>query len=394
MKSKVKKCPPDGHRGITLIALVITIIVLLILAGVTIATLTGENGVLTQAENAKEATEEAERDELRALEIAEAATHLENYEYIDKNDEKVLVPAGFAVSQVEGENTISNGLVVIDKNGNEFVWIPVEITEEERQAGVTFESKYPRTEFLNNAPTEEISADYSEPYANGGYEGEYEEYQEMINSVTEYGGFYIGRYEAGFEGNEPRSRQNQTTTQKVVVKKGVYVYNYVPWGNKMNDIGITMGHEEIYNETIGIVNLSKNFAKENGYDTNKVTSSLIYGIQWDIMLRYIADEEHNVNDSRNWGNYNNSIEMAAENSGKSNMNYTTGRNEAWKAKNIYDIAGNVWEWTMEAYYKGGRVIRGGFYFHDGSSAPAAFRGYNAPFYSGDDLGFRLTLYFK
>ena len=42
------------HKGITLIALVITIIVLLILAGVTIATLTGDNGILTKAQNAKE----------------------------------------------------------------------------------------------------------------------------------------------------------------------------------------------------------------------------------------------------------------------------------------------------------------------------------------------------
>lgn len=43
-----------SESGITLIALVITIIVLLILAGVTIATLTGQNGILTQSQKAKE----------------------------------------------------------------------------------------------------------------------------------------------------------------------------------------------------------------------------------------------------------------------------------------------------------------------------------------------------
>ena len=105
-------------KGITLIALVITIIVLLILAGVSIATLTGENGILTRANDARIETEEAEESELRKLTQAEASTHLENYEYIDNSTEEekiVTIPAGFAVSQVEGENTIKNGLVIIDQ---------------------------------------------------------------------------------------------------------------------------------------------------------------------------------------------------------------------------------------------------------------------------------------
>lgn len=59
-------------KGITLIALVITIIVLLILAGVTIAMLTGENGILTQSENARNQTDEAEDIEKINLAISEA----------------------------------------------------------------------------------------------------------------------------------------------------------------------------------------------------------------------------------------------------------------------------------------------------------------------------------
>ena len=55
------------EKGITLIALVITIIVLLILAGVSIAMLTGENGILTQAKKAKEETEKAAEEEERQL---------------------------------------------------------------------------------------------------------------------------------------------------------------------------------------------------------------------------------------------------------------------------------------------------------------------------------------
>ena len=57
------------NRGITLIALVITIIVLLILAGVTITTLTGENGILTKATTAKEQTRAAEVEEQVSISI-------------------------------------------------------------------------------------------------------------------------------------------------------------------------------------------------------------------------------------------------------------------------------------------------------------------------------------
>ena len=115
----------NSAKGITLIALVITIIVLLILAAVSIATLTGQNGILTRANEAKTETEEAKEDELRRLTALEAATNLENKEYKDKNEDTVTIPAGFAVSQVEGENTIEDGLVIIDSRGNEFVWVPV-----------------------------------------------------------------------------------------------------------------------------------------------------------------------------------------------------------------------------------------------------------------------------
>ncbi|MFR1183447.1 MAG: type II secretion system protein [Clostridia bacterium] len=59
-----------NSKGITLIALVITIIVLLILAGVTIATLTGDNGILTQAGKAKDKTTEAESIERVQVEVA------------------------------------------------------------------------------------------------------------------------------------------------------------------------------------------------------------------------------------------------------------------------------------------------------------------------------------
>ena len=111
-------------KGITLIALVITIIVLLILAGVSIAMLTGQNGILTQAQKAKETTEESAENEKRQLSQVEANTHLEAYNYTDAEGNTAKIPAGFAVSNVEGENLVSKGLVIIGSNGNEYVWIP------------------------------------------------------------------------------------------------------------------------------------------------------------------------------------------------------------------------------------------------------------------------------
>ena len=111
----------ERNKGITLIALVITIIVLLILAAVSIATLTGDNGILNQAQRAKEETKIATDEEQRKLAMAEAATNLENTTY-----QEITIPAGFAPTRIEGESKVEDGLVIIDSEGNEFVWIPVE----------------------------------------------------------------------------------------------------------------------------------------------------------------------------------------------------------------------------------------------------------------------------
>ena len=136
-KNIVKK-----QTGITLIALVITIIVLLILAGVSIAMLTGNNGILTQAKLAKENTALAKEDEENKLAKnneyineqigkvvpGKVVTKTEKDNYSDGTD-TATVPEGFTVD--ETENTISKGLVVHgpdkanDDNGSEFVWVPV-----------------------------------------------------------------------------------------------------------------------------------------------------------------------------------------------------------------------------------------------------------------------------
>lgn len=337
MKNTKLKKSKIAQKGITLIALVITIIVLLILAGVSIATLTGDNGILTRANEAKENTEQASEDELRRLTALEAATNLENQPYTDKNGDTATIPAGFAVSQVEGENTIADGLVIIDKNGNEFVWIPVKVDE----AFKTYEG-------YSNGKLESKLENCEEPYSEG-YTTELSEYVAMKNSVLQYDGFYVGRYEAGCE--IERNRENQTTTQTVLVKKGINVYNYVPWGTEMDDIGITTNHEDDYNGVTGAVELSKQFAEENGYTS--VTSTLIYGVEWDAIMNFIdsnyatgsCEADSFVRDSTGSGVYTGNLAK-------------TGSNKQYSIKNIYDLAGNANEWTMESYDTSSRVIRG------------------------------------
>ena len=98
---KGEKVKNMRNKGITLIALVITIIVLLILAGVTIATLTGENGILTRAQEAKTQTEEAEDIEKIRLAMSEAQIGESGYQELDKiNFEKALN------SQFEGKGIL------------------------------------------------------------------------------------------------------------------------------------------------------------------------------------------------------------------------------------------------------------------------------------------------
>ena len=390
MKKKELEKIKKNQKAITLITLAITVIVLLILAGVTIAAISGNNGILQNAARGKERTEQANTDELRKLTQLEAATHLEDYEYIDNStgeEKTITIPAECAVSQVEGENTLENGLVIIDASGNEWVWVEVPKTEEVyRNAGTNLD--------VNNITDEQCDtiyndlSDYVSAYRNhytdtfgsteqNGY-ADATAYNvaknNMLRSVYKNEGFWVGRYEAG-DAVATASNTTRTSamgnTNEAVIKANQIPYNYIT---------CKQAQELATRLSIG-----------------EKTSSLMFGIQWNLVCKFLEEKttlnENDINgDSTNWGNYLNSsvvisrgkynttpnsptsqwLDIAQiEKNGK--MLLTTGVSEDTNKMNIYDLAGNVREWTL-AYTTNTAlpcVVRGGNYTSNGYGLPAS-----------------------
>ncbi len=375
-----------NSRGITLIALVVTIVVLIILATVSILAVFGDNGIIARAQKAKNTHEEGKADETNTLD--DYASYIGNYldgkggssgGNIDKdtgwdldkvtiidgeNGTKVPLPNGF--HYVGGD--ISTGLVISDKQGdtmnasgvdmgNQFVWIPV-----------SSEADLERTKFdANGQPTTGLETYYNEPFASG-YSTEAEEYTTMKTQVLKYGGFYIGRYEAGV--NDTTLRTKVTTNQTVVCKKGVAPYNRVPWGKSMNDVNTAFAPSNTNPDNVN-TNGAVYLAKSMYSSSSSVTSTITYGCQWEAMCRYIGDSQRRTPTK-------DSPEL-------------TGSVSTDISKNIYDLAGNCKEWIMEAYITDGRVLRGGSYF---SASPVSDRFYDFPTDNIDYNSYRPTLYIK
>lgn len=465
---KGEKSKNMRNKGITLIALVITIIVLLILAAVSIATLTGENGILTRATDSKEQTEIAEVKERAQLDIANwIAERLENREdttlddttikniietanasstdkyYKELQSDKIITPSGYEILYSElytnnegsgGETgslpsteettpflpigaTVTNanldtGVTIKDEKNNEWTWIEVPRSIYDNEAYYTNGATKPEnSEDYTNI--EKIMQNYASSYRSSSYTDEwYSEAQHgfesadkynnhkkaMLKSVYENGGFYIGKYEVGSFDNPVTSNNN---TRKAVIQKGAYPYNYV-----------TCKQAQELSESLAV---------------GGKTSSLMFGIQWDLVLAYLESKgvpEADLNDdSSSWGNYSNNRFPVAEgnkyaiynqstyqlgdwnpvpsgyekpNSGTENgILLSTGAVESNSKMNIYDLAGNVYEWTLEEKSTdtiNPCVYRGGYYRFGGSGYPASTHTGNSTSYSGNEVGFRPALY--
>ncbi len=339
------------NRGITLIALVVTIVVLLILAGVTIAMLTGENGILVRAKEAKEETQKVTEEEQRQLAVLNASMNTEKYDY-QADDGKVPIPAGFAPTQIEGENSIKNGLVITDSKGNEFVWIPV-----------TEETKYERnTSYEHKECSQNARNDTN--YLPDGINASGAEIEKEI--VTKAGGFYVGRYEAGVEGSKLNGTWEGEPT--LVCKKGATVYNYITYTDAMRKAKDFINRED-------------------------VKSTMISGVQWDVLMNFIDGKKDGMGREYKVEEYDLSRHLSEPKA--------SGQNEADKVCNVYDLEGNFVDLVAEKTYepsKGESEDNLHYVFRGGIWAKPDFPEYNAAYRGGTSGGlnilatFRLVLY--
>lgn len=419
-----------GNKGITLIALVITIIVLLILAGVTIAALSGDNGILRRATEAKEQTNQKNDEETEKIGGYESTidqyvdgngggsgsggsgggtgTNFTNVNTSDSNPAGA-VPANSTVVEADA----SKGIVIKDKNNNEWVWI--EVPKTTVFSGLTIDTTNTLTEqnyadiknkliayagVYRNGSASQTRSDWTDEYYSGcGMSSdEYTAaYQKMLKSVYTYGGFWIGRYEAGIEGTTTETTNARTdssarisieTSPKAISQKDAIPYNYVYCSEAQA--------------------LAKEMTPNSNY-----TSSLMFGIQWDLVCKYlevkgklaIADINSN---STSWGNYSNVERTISSDKAKKGSSWTSitgtkpassvlltaGASDDTKKMNIYDFAGNEWEWTLEKTSDSSRPCarRGGDYLNTGSSYPASYRNYDYTTRSNYSIGFHPTLY--
>ena len=417
------------EKGITLIALVITIVVLLILAAVSLNLIIGNEGILTRSKDTVDKYGRQAENEQQGLNNVETWLGEQFGNGTGSGEDKgvikvpvntkasgngtingkkagtnnPIIPEGYtpidAGSATWGDgnsspaqSSIDNGLVIKDDSNNEWVWVPVEesvlsgmyATSNDGIAisgdvGVTTKMYTKTTTVTVTIPRSTPNTtsfrepdlvtyyDKKESYYKTilGYdtpkamaEAFTSDYANMIASIQKYGGFYIGRYELSNEG----------------VQKGKATLTNKNW-------------YELYKKCTTL----------NASD--KVESKMIWGIQWDLACDFISKkgEQKSITNSNTWGNYADSTGKAAVMNGTTKMygnKQVTGFSEYWKANNIYDLAGNCWEWTQGADNTGYRVGRGGRCGRNGSGYPASDRVNGSANNGGDSTCSRPTLIIK
>ena len=252
------------------------------------------------------------------------------------SDGIVYMPEGFKIAKGSA-STVQGGVVIEDKDGNQFVWVPVATI-----------------------------ADYKRTWYTG--DGTLSKYSEALpedekTSVEKYKGFYIGRYEAGdkdsTEASTPALRtSSSSTSNKISIKANQAPYNYVT--------------------RTQAVSLAEGFSTKQGY---KAKTKLVSSYAWDTTIEFIQKVNSDYGSSSEEGNYYNTtfsytdITGARQTKEKSSpVLVPTG--QTTPVCNIYDMGGNVFEWSNERYSPGPEpyCLRGGEYkFASSTGSPAGFR---------------------
>lgn len=455
INSKKGKTNYLNQKGITLIALVVTIVVLLILAGVSINTLFGDNGIIKKAQDAQNRMNNAQESDLNALNELDEFIYDATGKLPSTEDTAPYYPDN-TFTKLKGTD-LSNGLVIKDKVGNEYVWIEVpkslynneayntETTTADKTPYSTtnFEKYNTETTTADKKPASSTDYDnieyclhkYTDYYRNGtSYKDKYysaeatgltsEQYtalkQKMLKSVYENGGFWIGRYEAGIAENR--------TSKNIDLETAPAPLSTSKTGTEENPI-----FPYPYNH----VTCSQAQTLASKLSTGKsYTSSLMFGVQWDLVLKHIETKEVengttletiqsalSEDNSSSWGNclnasftinrgkynalgmwYNYNTELegyvtyvnGTSTKVKSTSNsilLTTGASDTCKKMNIYDLAGNVAEWTLEyAFRTNSPCTKRGGSSNLYNAGSASSRSNTSPAGEGDTIGFRLSLY--
>ncbi len=358
----------------------------------------------------------------------------------------VPIPKGFVKSPYPNEGNKNEGLVIyalteqeiangvtdittVDashkvslENRNQFVWVPVNSEK--------FASEFVRQTFggkdVNNKEDYELSnnVEGGKKYwevilENNNFPADNEknsaahvsaktlkEVTAMYASVKKYGGFYVGRYEVGASGVESSTNYGRGTLSITMTK---YPYNNIYWGTSMSN-------EELDG---GAVTVARSFYPETNTKYGAV-STLMYGVQWDRTLAWWKEMNPDISldDSRDYGVHANTrFEQDDFNEGARYSPYnasayhgwydaqaktsdaswlvTTGGYEKSKVCNIYDMAGNLYEWTMEGQGVSNRVVRGGYVSAAGEYRSVIDRYAITPQYASSYcMGLRPALYIK
>ena len=413
-----------NNKGITLVALVVTIVVLLILAGVSINLVLGNNGIIAKAQEAKTKQAEASENDLKDMnslieQMENALSGSDNGGNTEPETVPYLPSDDF---HYDTSTSIDTGLVIKDANGNEYVWVVVPKSLYNNVAYNSNNAKKPSssTDYANieyclqqYTATYRDDTDYSDTYVaddkNVGWFADATAYNNfknsMLKSVYENGGFYVGRYEAGIE-----ITGTNKTSRGPTNSDGKYTIEGIP---------TPVSKADAYPYTYVTRTQAQNLASNVNSGTK--TSSLMFGVQWDLVLAFmskdttkITDTSTLTSDSTTIGNYKDNLWTIKNAKAQYSTNYgrtftacpnpfkkeassdillTTGADSSFSVQNIYDIAGNVWEWTLEKTSSNSNpcAVRGGRYDLNGSYYPAADR----TFLTTDDtftFGFRLSLW--
>ena len=390
-------------KGITLIALVVTIIVLLILAGIALNLTIGQSGIFSRAEQAVNTWRNAETNEQLAMGELEdwmdgymngngggsgtggdynTATTVEDAIEQNKPFEKdttitdsctpansIRVPEGFKIAE-DSATAVEDGIVIEDKDGNQFVWIPAKTEIKggatiNLSAGGTETIVYQRTDF-------------------GKQDGNFFNYSENIStdeeaSVNAWGGYYIGRYEAGDkESTEAKTMREGGASQEntITIKKGQAPYNYITQANAKTK--------------------AEEMDTAQGYGT--AITRLVSSYAWDTAINFIQIKNSDYETNLTEGNYSDTTFKYTDITGieqtkTMNRPILVPTGQTTGVSNIYDMGGNLWEHTTEQYSRGNvpGISRGGAYNIGLETATVYYR-YGLGGENNSDYGFRVTLY--